>query len=59
MPTYHEILSTDFSTLTTAAERWDGMAEEFKKQETAYQRDVHGITLSPGWTWRAVVLGKL
>ncbi|MFF4044081.1 hypothetical protein [Streptomyces sp. NPDC001816] len=49
MPTYHEILTTDLSTLTTAAERWDGMAKELHKQETAYQRDVHGITLRPTW----------
>ncbi|SFY50750.1 hypothetical protein [Streptomyces sp. F-1] len=47
MPTYHEILTTDLSTLTTAAERWDGMATEFGKQETAYRRDVHGITMRP------------
>ncbi|MFJ4476136.1 hypothetical protein [Streptomyces xanthochromogenes] len=50
MPTYHEILTTDLSALTTAAEHWDGMAGEFHQQETAYQRDVHGITLSPGWS---------
>lgn len=50
MPTYHEILTTDLSTLTTAADRWDGMAAELKKQETAYERDVHGITLRPAWT---------
>ncbi|MFE0382704.1 hypothetical protein ACFW1F_01255 [Streptomyces bungoensis] len=49
MPTYHEILTTDLSTLTTAAERWDGMAKELHKQETAYRRDVHGITLRPTW----------
>ncbi|CAL9299626.1 hypothetical protein [Streptomyces sp. SudanB182_2057] len=47
MPTYHEILTTDLSTLTTAAERWDGMAKELHKQETAYRDDVHGITLRP------------
>ncbi|MEU1402608.1 hypothetical protein ABZ471_09620 [Streptomyces sp. NPDC005728] len=47
MPTYHEILTTDLSTLTTAAERWDGMATKFHEQEIAYQRDVHGISLGP------------
>lgn len=50
MPTYHEIMTTDLSTLTTAAERWDGMAEKFHKQETAYQRDVHGISMGQTWT---------
>ncbi|MFF9766853.1 hypothetical protein ACF1GT_09625 [Streptomyces sp. NPDC014636] len=49
MPTYHEILTTDLTALTTAAERWDGMAAELHKQETEYRRDVHGITLSPAW----------
>ncbi|WP_030345422.1 hypothetical protein [Streptomyces sp. NRRL S-1022] len=49
MPTYHEILTTELSTLTTAADRWDGMATELDKQETAYRRDVHGITLRPTW----------
>ncbi|MFI1766736.1 hypothetical protein ACH41H_32430 [Streptomyces sp. NPDC020800] len=49
MPTYHEIISTDLSALTTAAERWEGMAGEFAKQEKAYHRDVYGITLGPAW----------
>jgi hypothetical protein len=50
MPTYHEIMTTDLATLTTAAERWDGMAGEFEKQETAYRRDVHGISMGTSWT---------
>lgn len=50
MPTYHEIMSTDLAALTGAAERWDGMAAEFAKQETAYRRDVHGITAGPSWS---------
>ncbi|MEU6664624.1 hypothetical protein [Streptomyces sp. NPDC046727] len=49
MPTYHEILTTDLSTLTTAADRWDGMADKLHTQEGAYRRDVHGITLRPTW----------
>jgi len=50
MPTYHQIMTSDLSTLTTAAERWDGMAKEFHKQETAYRRDVHGISMGQTWT---------
>jgi hypothetical protein len=50
MPTYHEIMSADPAALTTAAERWDGMAGEFAKQETAYRREVHGISMGRGWT---------
>lgn len=49
MPTYHEIMTTDLSSLTTAAERWDGMAGEFAKREAQYRRDVHGISLGPSW----------
>ncbi|MFF1359340.1 hypothetical protein [Streptomyces sp. NPDC058297] len=54
MPTFHEITTTDLATLTTAADRWDGMAKEFGKREADYQRDVHGITPGPpsptAWT---------
>ncbi|WP_217128190.1 hypothetical protein [Streptomyces sp. AC558_RSS880] len=49
MPTYHEIMTTDLGALTTAAERWDGMAGEFAEQEKAYRRDVHGISMGAGW----------
>ncbi|MGW6360353.1 hypothetical protein ACWFR5_35635 [Streptomyces sp. NPDC055092] len=40
-------MTTDLATLTTAADRWDGMAKEFGKRETDYKRDVHGITPGP------------
>ncbi|MBT3154895.1 hypothetical protein HTV45_29175 [Streptomyces sp. CHD11] len=49
MPTYHEIMTTDLATLTTAADGWDDMAKEFGKQEKAYKRDVHGISMGPVW----------
>lgn len=52
MPTYHEVMTTDLSKLTTAAGKWDDMAAEFKKLEAQYRRDVHGITL--GQTWLGV-----
>lgn len=50
MPTYHEIMSADLSALTSAAERWEGMAGEFAQQERAYRREVYGITTGPAWT---------
>ncbi|MER5294436.1 hypothetical protein ABT382_20530 [Streptomyces pharetrae] len=50
MPTYHEIMTTDLSALTAAAKSWDGMAGEFAKQEKAYERDVHGISMGTTWT---------
>jgi hypothetical protein len=50
MPTYHEIMSTDLSALTTAAGGWDAMAAEFAEQEKAYRRDVDGISMGRGWS---------
>ncbi|MFF9275426.1 WXG100 family type VII secretion target [Streptomyces griseosporeus] len=50
MPSYHEIMETDLSALTTAADRWDGMAAEFAKQEQAYRRDVQKISMGTTWT---------
>ncbi|MFJ1718024.1 hypothetical protein [Streptomyces sp. NPDC088244] len=49
MPTYHEIMSTDLSCLTTAADKWADMAGEFQKHEKRYDRDVHGITMRQTW----------
>ncbi|MFC8391203.1 DUF6571 family protein [Streptomyces sp. NPDC057238] len=42
-------MTTDLATLTTAADAWDDMAKEFGKQEKAYKRDVHGISMGPSW----------
>ncbi len=50
MPTYHEIMTTDLATLTTAAQQWDDVADKFHRQETAYRRDVHGISKGPAWS---------
>ncbi|WP_371636476.1 hypothetical protein OG988_26035 [Streptomyces zaomyceticus] len=49
MPTYHEVLTTDLSGLTTAAGRWEEMATRFKALEERYERDVHGISLGESW----------
>jgi hypothetical protein len=50
MPTYHEVMTTDLSSLTTAAESWDAMASDFAEQEKAYRRDVDGISFGRGWS---------
>ncbi|MEB3958869.1 hypothetical protein OKJ48_01135 [Streptomyces kunmingensis] len=44
-------MTTDLSTLTTAAQKWDGMAKELHDTvESAYQDDVHAISLGgPVW----------
>lgn len=49
MPIYHEIMTTDLSALTTAADKWTSMAGEFDKREKEYEKEVHGITLQPTW----------
>ncbi|MFE9368439.1 hypothetical protein ACFYM2_01445 [Streptomyces sp. NPDC006711] len=51
MPTYYELLTTDLSTLTTAAEQWEHMAtKRFHDLEGVYRRDVHGISMGSTWT---------
>ncbi|MGW1150022.1 hypothetical protein ACWD45_01990 [Streptomyces rubiginosohelvolus] len=49
MPSYHEIMTTDLSCLTKAADKWTDMAGEFNKREKHYGKDVHGITLGSTW----------
>ncbi|MFD3656401.1 hypothetical protein [Streptomyces sp. NPDC058620] len=49
MPTYHEVMSTDLSKLTTAADKWREMAGKFKTIEDQYKRDVHGVSLGESW----------
>ncbi|MFI1588820.1 hypothetical protein ACH4WW_12940 [Streptomyces halstedii] len=49
MPTYHEIMTTDLSVLTTVAGKWDDMAGEFHTCEGQYDREVHSITMGQTW----------
>ncbi|MEV5976753.1 hypothetical protein [Streptomyces sp. NPDC052114] len=50
MPSYHEVMTTDLSALTSAAKSWDGMADSFKTLEGQYKKEVHGISLGgPAW----------
>lgn len=56
MLTYHEVMTTDFGQLTTAAAKWDEMAGEFKKVEDRYRDSVQKITLG-GQPWTGVSLG--
>ncbi|WP_050988546.1 hypothetical protein [Streptomyces xiaopingdaonensis] len=51
-------MSTKLSTLTTAAQAWEDMADEFEDQETAYRRDVHGISLGRTWFGHSAVAGN-
>ncbi|GGR31323.1 hypothetical protein GCM10010282_24780 [Streptomyces roseolus] len=49
MPTYHEAMSTDLSTLTAAAGKWEEMAARFNTLEERYEKGVHGISLGESW----------
>ncbi|WP_367825034.1 hypothetical protein [Streptomyces sp. LMG1-1-1.1] len=42
-------MSTDLSTLTAAAGRWEEMAAKFKTLEERYEKDVHGVSLGESW----------
>ncbi|MEV0412550.1 hypothetical protein AB0I68_17525 [Streptomyces sp. NPDC050448] len=43
-------MTTDLGLLTTAATKWDGMADELKKVETRYGDTVQKITMGDSWT---------
>ncbi|MEV1019687.1 hypothetical protein [Streptomyces sp. NPDC050264] len=44
-------MTTDLSSLTTAADQWERMAtKNFHDLESAYRRDVHGISMGSTWT---------
>ncbi|MFG3494507.1 hypothetical protein [Streptomyces sp. NPDC047928] len=54
MLTYQEVTTTKFGHLTTAADKWDEVAREFKKIETSYGDSVQKITMGPDWSGMAV-----
>jgi hypothetical protein len=49
MLTYHEVMSTDFKKLSSAADKWQSMAEEFGKVEKRYRDSIEKITLDDSW----------
>ncbi|MBT2442527.1 hypothetical protein J7E93_20925 [Streptomyces sp. ISL-36] len=53
MLTYHEVMTTDFGKLTTAATAWDGMADKFETLETTYEKKVQSTTTSGVWLGQA------
>lgn len=50
MPAYHEVMNTDLSRLTTAAAKWEAMADQFETLETTYQSKVQSISGDGTWT---------
>ncbi|WP_434595694.1 hypothetical protein [Streptomyces sp. A5-4] len=43
-------MTTHLSKLTAAADKWEGMAGEFKKLEKQYKSDVQSVSLGRTWT---------
>ncbi|MFJ6612430.1 DUF6571 family protein [Streptomyces sp. NPDC091289] len=50
MLTYHEVMTTDFGRLTTAADKWEAMAGEIKKVEARYKDTVRNIRVESTWS---------
>lgn len=49
MPNYHEVITTDLSALTTAADGWKEMARQFKTLEDVYEKEVQSVSKGNGW----------
>ncbi|MFD8978843.1 hypothetical protein [Streptomyces sp. NPDC059564] len=49
MPNYHEVMTTDLSALTTAADGWASMAKQFKTLEDVYEKEVQSVSKGDGW----------
>lgn len=49
MPNYSEIMQTDLSALTTAAEGWKAMATQFKTLEGVYRDEVQSVSRGDAW----------
>ncbi|MFG2973629.1 hypothetical protein ACGFYY_11560 [Streptomyces sp. NPDC048331] len=49
MPNYAEVMQTDLSALTTAADGWKAMATQLKTMEDVYKDEVQSISSGNGW----------
>lgn len=49
MLTYYEVMTTDFGSLSAAADKWQEMADEFHKVEGRYRDGVQKITKGQAW----------
>ncbi|MCX4962795.1 hypothetical protein [Streptomyces virginiae] len=49
MPNYTEVMQTDLSALTTAADGWKAMATQFKTMEDVYKDEVQSVSSGNGW----------
>ncbi|MEU9797905.1 hypothetical protein [Streptomyces sp. NPDC051000] len=53
MLNYHEVTTTDFATLGSAATAWDAMAGKFESLRTTYEKKVPSTTTSGVWLGQA------
>ncbi|MFJ6485730.1 hypothetical protein ACIQK6_37205 [Streptomyces sp. NPDC091682] len=49
MPNYAEVMQTDLSALTTAADGWKAMATQLKTMEDVYKDEVQSVSAGNGW----------
>ncbi|MFF3090179.1 hypothetical protein ACFVRB_34845 [Streptomyces nojiriensis] len=49
MPNYAEVMQTDLSALTTAADGWKAMATQLKTMEDVYKDEVQSVSSGNGW----------
>ncbi|MFI5621305.1 hypothetical protein [Streptomyces sp. NPDC051567] len=49
MPGYQEIMRTELSALSTAADGWKDMAKQFKTLEDVYEKEVQSVSAGNGW----------
>ncbi|MET9691189.1 DUF6571 family protein [Streptomyces sp. NPDC006514] len=49
MPNYAEVMQTDLSALTTAADGWKAMATQLKTMEDVYEDEVQSVSAGNGW----------
>ncbi|KUJ64107.1 hypothetical protein ACZ90_61810 [Streptomyces albus subsp. albus] len=49
MLSYHDVMTTDLSLLTTAATEWDNAAKEFDQAKSSYDSEVKSVTTEGTW----------
>ncbi|UQI47566.1 hypothetical protein M1P56_26095 [Streptomyces sp. HU2014] len=49
MLTYHQVMTTDLTLLTTAATQWDAAAKDFETAQKAYNSQVRNVGIDEQW----------
>lgn len=53
MLTYHQVMTTDLSLLTTAAAKWEAAAKDFETVQGTYDSQVRNVAVDGSWTGTA------